>query len=121
MILTTDDTEYLLNNYMIVSGYITNFEKDRSLYAEQIKITFKDSKGNSPIFTGAIMDSSAGAKTIDFTSTAILDDSGKFSVKLRLPYNTFFEDNYTVRADYGSLTGSASFSIVSGSGGINDS
>jgi len=121
LILTTDDSEYLLNSYMTISGTITNFESDPSLYAEQVRITFKDSNGNSPTFTGAIMDSSSGAKTIDFTSTAILDESGNFSVTLRIPYNTFFEGDYSIKSTYGSLTGYADFSILSKKLNSNDS
>ena len=113
MILTTDDSEYLLNTDITLSGIMTNFKNEPSLYAEQVKITFKDSDGNSPTFTGAIMDSSSGSKIIDFTSTAILDEFGEFSVTFRIPYNVFFEGDYSIQADYGSLTAYTDFSIVS--------
>ena len=112
MILTTNDSEYLLFDYMTISGSITDFTSTTSMYAEQVKISFKDSNGKSPSFTGAIKDNSEGAKIIDFTSTAILDESGNFSVKLRIPYNTFFEGDYSIRADYASLSAFADFTIV---------
>ena len=113
MILTTDDSEYVLYDYMVISGAIVNFASTNSMYAEQVKISFKDSNGKSPSFTGAIMDNSAGAKDIDFTSTAILDESGEFSVKLRIPYNIFFEGDYSIRADYGSESAFTDFTIIS--------
>ena len=113
MILTTNDSEYLLNTDITLSGVMTNFKNEPSLYAEQVKITFKDSDGNSPTFTGAIMDSASGSKTIDFTSTAILDEFGEFSVTFRIPYNVFFEGDYSIKADYGSLSAYTDFSIVS--------
>ena len=113
MILKTDDSEYVLNSYMVISGSITNFVINPSMYAEQVKISFKDSNGKSPTFTTAIMDSSAGAKQIDFISTAILDEFGNFSVKLRIPYNSFFEGDYSIRAAYGTLDAYTDFAIVS--------
>ena len=72
MILTTNDSEYLLSDYITISGSITDFTPTTSMYAEQVKISFKDSNGKSPSFTSAIKDNSDGAKIIDFTSTAIL-------------------------------------------------
>ena len=44
--------------------HIVNFTPTTSMYAEQVKISFKDSNGKSPSFTGAIMDNSAGAKIL---------------------------------------------------------
>ena len=111
MILTTDDSEYVLYDYMVISGAVSDFDTT-SMYAEQVKISFKDSNGKSPTFTTAIMDNSAGAKQVDFISTAILDESGKFSVKLRIPYNIFFEGDYSIRADYGSKSAFTDFTII---------
>ena len=49
----------------------------------------------------------------NYDSTANIDESGKFSVTLRLPYNVFFEGDYSINADYGSLDANTAFSIVS--------
>ena len=121
MVLTADDSEYLLNEYITLHGSVTNFKKDPSLYAEQVRISYKDSDGKSPTFTGAIMDSVDGAKIIDFTSTAILSELGEFSITFQLPYNSFFEGDYSVQADYGSLSAYTNFSIVSEKSNSNNS
>ena len=76
LILRTDNSEYLLNELFTVSGIITNFDNDPSLYAEHVQLTFKDSAGNSPFSSGAIMDSSSGIKKIDYTLSAIIDSAG---------------------------------------------
>tara|TARA_B110000438_G_C15790100_1_gene640284 strand:- start:78 stop:2051 length:1974 start_codon:yes stop_codon:yes gene_type:complete len=113
LIVRTDNSEYLLNELFTVSGIITNFDNDPSLYAEHVQLSFKDSAGNSPFSSGAIMDSSSGIKKIDYTLSAIIDSAGEFSVSSKLLPVVFFNDDYIVKATYGSLDDSTSFSIVS--------
>jgi hypothetical protein len=50
---------------------------------------------------------------VEFKLTAIPDDSGNFSITARIPPVVFFEDDYTVKANYGGLIANQSFSIVS--------
>ena len=113
LIIDVDASEYLLNDLFTVSGVITNFDNDPSMYAEHVKFTFKDSSGNSPFSVGAIKDNSAGAKKIDYSLSAVIADSGEFSVSSKLLPVVFFEDDYVIKATYGGINDSASFSIVS--------
>ena len=80
MILNLDQSEYLLNDYITLSGEISNFDSNSDIYYQVVNFNFKASDGTSPIMTSAIKDKSDGAQTIEFTLTAIPDESGKFSI-----------------------------------------
>ena len=62
---------------------------------------------------GAIMDNSDGAKSVDYTLTAIPDASGNFLIEVRLAPVLFSEGNYVLKANYGGLIDFADISIVS--------
>ena len=114
IILDTDKSEYLLNDFMTLSGTITNFDPDSDIYYQVVYFTFKNSDGKSPTFAGAIKDKSDGSPTVEFTLTAIPDSSGIFSIDARIPPVIFSEGDYTVKANYGGLIVNESFSIISG-------
>ena len=114
IILDTDKSEYLLNDFMTLSGTITNFDPDSDIYYQVVYFSFKNSDGKSPTFSGAAMDKSDGAPTVEFTLTAIPDSSGIFSIDARIPPVIFSEGDYTVKANYGGLIDNESFSIISG-------
>ncbi len=109
-----DKSEYLLNNYMTLSGTITNFDSNGAMYYQVVHFNFLASDGTSPMFTSHTKETSAitGAD-VEFKLTAIPDDSGNFSITARIPPVVFFEDDYTVKANYGGLIANQSFSIVS--------
>ena len=114
LILETNESEYLINDYLIMSGKIANFDSGVSkAYYQVIYFTFKDSNGNSPSSMGAIMDNSDGAKSVDYTLTAIPDASGNFLIEVRLAPVLFSEGNYVLKANYGGLIDFADISIVS--------
>ena len=46
IILDTDKSEYLLNDYMTLSGTITNFDPDSDIYYQVVYFTFKILKDN---------------------------------------------------------------------------
>ena len=121
IILDTDKSEYLLNDFMTLSGTITNFDPDSDIYYQVVYFTFKNSEGQSPTFQGAIMDKSDGAPTVEFTLTSIPDSSGIFSIDARIAPVVFSEGDYTVKANYGGLIGNDSFSIMSGIPSIGES
>ena len=121
IILDTDKSEYLLNDYMTLSGTITNFDPDSDIYYQVVYFTFKNSDGKSPTFAGAIKDKSDGSPTVEFTLTAIPDSSGIFSIDARIPPVIFSEGDYTVKANYGGLIDNESFSIISGTPSIDPS
>ena len=106
MILNLDQSEYLLNDYITLSGEISNFDSNSDIYYQVVYFNFKASDGTSPIMTSAIKDKSDGAQTIEFTLTAIPDESGKFSIVSRITPVSFFEGDYTVKANYGGIIGS---------------
>ena len=109
-----DKSEYLLNDFMTLSGTITNFDSDNAIYYQVVYFNFLDSDGNSPIFRGMTEDTSAVVgDEVEFKLTAIPDDSGNFSIDARIPPIVFSEDDYIVKANYGGLIANQSFSIVS--------
>jgi len=120
IILDTDKSEYLLNDFMTLSGTITNFDPNSDIYYQVVYFTFKNSEGQSPTFKGAVMDKSDGAPTVEFTLTAIPDSSGIFSIDARIAPVVFSEGDYTVKANYGGLIDNASFSIMSGTPSIGE-
>ena len=120
IILDTDKSEYLLNDYMTLSGSIANFDPNSDIYYQVVYFTFKNSDGQSPTFTGAVMDRSDGAPTVEFTLTAIPDSSGIFSIDARIPPVVFSEGDYSVKANYGGLIANESFSIISGNPSIGE-
>ena len=120
MIFNLDKSEYLLNDYMTLSGTITNFDPVSNIYYQVVYFNFKNSDGKSPTFTGAVMDKSDGAPTVEFTLTAIPDSSGIFSIDARIAPVVFSEGDYTVKANYGGLIANESFSIISGKPSIGE-
>ena len=113
MIFQLDDFQYFENDYMNISGSLPNFDSNSDIYYQTVNLTFYSSDGKPIIFTGAIMDNSAGAKSILFTSTAVPDVSGNFSIDVRIPPVIFPVGDYVVKANYGGLLASENFSVVS--------
>ena len=113
MIFQLDDFQYFENDYMNISGSLPNFDSNSDIYYQTVNLTFYSSDGKPIIFTGAIMDNSAGSKSILFTSTAVPDVSGNFSIDVRIPPVMFPVGDYVVKANYGGLLASENFSVVS--------
>jgi len=111
IILKIDKSEYVIDELITISGIITNFVYNPSLYAESVKISFTDSNGNSPTFIGAIKDSQLGSIQHDFTLDAIIDDSGEFSVTFRALPVLFSEGDYVLTVNYTNLNKLYYFSI----------
>jgi hypothetical protein len=110
-----DKSEYLLNDYMTLSGTITNFDSGNAIYYQVVYFNFLASDGTSPMFTAMTKDTSAvTGESVEFKLTAIPDDSGNFSITARMPQVIFSENDYVVKANYGGLIANESFSIVSG-------
>ena len=110
---TIDNSEYLLDGSMTLSGSISNFDSSGNTYYQFVNFNFKSSDGSAPTFTTAIMDNAEGALQKEFTLTAIPDSSGAFSIDARLVPVTFSIGDYTVHAKFGTLYESKTFSIVS--------
>ena len=122
IILDTDKSEYLLNDYMTLSGTITNFDPDSDIYYQVVYFTFKNSDGIAPNFTALTKETSASTgAVVEFKLTAIPDRSGIFSIDVRIPPVIFSEGDYTVKANYGGLIDNESFSIISGTPSIDPS
>ena len=120
IIFNLDKSEYLLNDFMTLSGEITNFDPDSDIYYQVVYFTFKNSDGKSPTFAGAIKDKSDGSPTVEFTLTAIPANSGIFSIDARIAPVIFSEGDYTVKANYGGLIDNESFSIIAGTPSIGE-
>ena len=113
MILILDDFEYTENDYMTISGTLPNFDSNSDIYYQVVYLNFYTSDGKPIAFTSAIMDNSAGARSIPFTSTVVPDSSGKFTIDIRIPSVIFPIGDYSVKANYGGLKSTENFSIVS--------
>jgi len=110
-----DKSEYLLNDYMTLSGTITNFDPNSDIYYQVVYFTFKNSDGKSPDFTALTKETSASTgSVVEFKLTAIPDDSGYFSITARIPPIVFSENDYIVKANYGGLIANEPFSIIYG-------
>jgi hypothetical protein len=114
MIFALDDFEYFENDYMVISGTIPNFDSTSDIYYQVVYLNFYTSDGKVVNFVGMTKDTSArvGA-TVPFSSTAVPNSSGEFTVHIRIPSVVFTVGDYVVKANYGGLLASESFSIVS--------
>jgi len=116
-----DKSEYLLNDYMTLSGTIANFDSDSDIYYQVVYFNFLASDGTFPMFVGLIEETAAATgESVEFKLTAIPDESGNFSITSRIPPVIFSEDDYVVKANYGGLIANESFSIVSGKPSIGE-
>jgi hypothetical protein len=113
MIFTLDDFQYVENAYVKISGILPNFDPDSDIYYQVVYLNFYTSDGKPITFTSAIMDNSAGAQEILFTSTAVPDVYGNFAVDVRIPSVMFPVGDYIVKANYGGLLASENFSVIS--------
>ena len=114
MTLTLDDFEYLENDYMNISGSLPNFDSNSNIYYQVVYFNFYTSSGAPVNFVGMTEDTSSRiGDTVQFTSTAIPNSFGEFTVELRIPSVIFPEGEYVVKANYGGLKASEIFSIVS--------
>jgi len=119
--LDLDKSEYLLNDYMTLSGTITNFDSDSDIYYQVVYFNFLASDGTSPMFLSNGVETSANVgQDLEFKLTAIPDESGNFSITARIPPVIFSENDYNVKANYGGLITDESFSIVSGKPSIGE-
>ena len=121
IIFDIDKSEYLLNDYMTLSGSITNFDSDSDIYYQVVYFNFLASDGTSPMFLSSGVENSAQTgQNLEFKLTAIPDESGNFSINARIPPVVFSENDYVVKANYGGLIANESFSIVSGKSSIGE-
>jgi hypothetical protein len=121
IIFDVDKSEYLLNDYMTLSGTITNFDSGGDIYYQVVYFNFKASDGTSPMFlSSGVENADTTAQNLEFKLTAIPDDSGNFSITARIPHIVFSENDYVVKANYGGLIANESFSIVSGTHSIGE-
>jgi len=119
--LDLDKSEYLLNDYMTLSGSITNFDSDSNIYYQVVYFNFLASDGTSPMFlSSGVENANQTGQDLEFKLTAIPDESGNFSITARIPPVVFSENDYTVKANYGGLIINESFSIVSGKPSIGE-
>jgi len=110
----TDKSEYFLDDEIIISGTISNFDSSNTIYYQVVYFNFYTSDGAPVTFQGHFDENDeAELSDVDFTATSIPDASGTFSAAVRLPLNTFSEGDYVVKGNYGGLIANESFSIVS--------
>ena len=119
-IIESPNSEFLLNEYIHLSGIISNFissdSESRSFaYYDTVEFSFSTSDGKPVTFIGHANEEKGNdvGEIIPFTTTAILDTSGAFSVTVRLSPVIFSEGEYVVKTKVGSLVTSKVFSIVS--------
>jgi len=111
---TVNESEYLLSDFMTLSGSISNFNSNNDIYYKVVNFNFKTLDGSPVIFQGKFDENDPHELTPqDFSATAIPDSSGAFSVDVQLPPVTFTTGDYVIKANYGGLIEYVNFSIVS--------
>ena len=117
-IIENPSTEFLPNQYIYLSGYIENFETNvaslPSAYYAFVDFSFKTFDGTPITFLGKF-DENDNAELTDqyFSTSAVIDASGKFDVTMQLPPTLFSEGDYIVEGRFGSIVETKIFSIVS--------
>ena len=99
---------------MTISGTLPNFDSSSDIYYQVVYLNFYTSDGKVVSFVGMTKDTSdRDGTTVPFTSTAIPNSSGEFTVDVRIPSVVFAVGDYVVKANYGGLLASEIFSVVS--------
>ena len=117
-IIENPSAEFLPNQYIYLSGYIENFETNvaslPSAYYAFVDFSFKTFDGTPITFLGKF-DENDNAELTDqyFSTSAVIDASGKFDVTMQLPPTLFSEGDYIVEGRFGSIVETQIFSIVS--------
>ena len=117
-IIENPSAEFLPNQYIYLSGYIENFETNvaslPSAYYAFVDFSFKTFDGTPITFLGKF-DENDNAELTDqyFSTSAVIDASGKFDVTMQLPPTLFSEGDYIVEGRFGSIVETKIFSIVS--------
>jgi hypothetical protein len=110
-----NDFQYLLNEEIIISGNISNFDSTNTIYYQVVDFTFSTSDGKPITIPGHFDENDEfELHDVDFTATAIPDTSGDFSTTVRIFPNTFSDGDYVIKGKYGSLIADPKiFSVVS--------
>ena len=117
-IIENPSAEFLPNQYIYLSGYIENFKTNvaslPSAYYAFVDFSFKTFDGTPITFLGKF-DENDNAELTDqyFSTSAVIDASGKFDVTMQLPPTLFSEGDYIVEGRFGSIVETQIFSIVS--------
>ena len=117
-IIENPSAEFLPNQYIYLSGYIENFKTNvaslPSAYYAFVDFSFKTFDGTPITFLGKF-DENDNAELTDqyFSTSAVIDASGKFDVTMQLPPTLFSEGDYIVEGRFGSIVETKIFSIVS--------
>ena len=117
-IIENPSAEFLPNQYIYLSGYIENFETNvaslPSAYYAFVDFSFKTFDGTPITFLGKF-DENDNQELTDqnFSTSAVIDASGKFDVTMQLPPTLFSEGDYIVEGRFGSIVETKIFSIIS--------
>ena len=117
-IIENPSAEFLPNQYIYLSGYIENFKTNvaslSSAYYAFVDFSFKTFDGTPITFLGKF-DENDNQELTDqnFSTSAVIDASGKFDVTMQLPPTLFSEGDYIVEGRFGSIVETKIFSIIS--------
>jgi len=117
-IIENPSAEFLPNQYIYLSGYIENFKTNvaslPSAYYAFVDFSFKTFDGTPITFLGKF-DENDNQELTDqnFSTSAVIDASGKFDVTMQLPPTLFSEGDYIVEGRFGSIVETKIFSIIS--------
>ena len=108
-----ESSKYLINDNILISGSISNFDSMNQIYYQVVIFDFFTSD-EKPVLMLGRFDENDNHEYIDvpFQLTAIPDTSGNFSLDARIVPLIFSEGDYVVKANYGGLQTSEIFSIV---------
>jgi hypothetical protein len=119
-IIESPNSEFLLNEYLHLSGSIGNYGGIDDLtmpsaFYNIVELSFFTNDGKPVTFIGHTNEEKGNnvGEIIPFTGSDVPDTSGTFSVTIQLPPVIFSQGDYVVKAKFGSLVTSKVFSIVS--------
>jgi hypothetical protein len=114
--LKTNKPVYDLGETLIVSGVILDQSIRSSYESATVTISLLSADGKPITMFGVPEGARTGTKdqliTVPYTFTAIPDSSGSFTSKITLNQNSFHENSYKLKAQYGSLSKTISFDVI---------
>lgn len=111
--LSTDKTEYLLGDKILISGKINQKQISSSFYTSSVTVSITKADG-TPITSSTFKPSGNKATSTTYSLTAVPDTAGNYKLEDTLSQAIFDEGDYIVKANYadGTLKASRSFSII---------
>ncbi len=106
--LTTDKTRYAFGDPIVISGQV---QANMIITGVQVQISVFNSTGGQLYSQTSFVSGAAISKSTPLSFGAFPDSSGNYVIKQSLTPGLFTEGTYTLRASYGDLGASTTFSV----------